>query len=160
MIPLNPVYADGCIINPPSLDGINGSSSDECSTILSVTSGPPGANVTLTALNFFLIPAGGHSAVHRNLPMKGPEYFIYFQPASGKVSNDVFVASGNLTCNILMHCTEDSPAAIFMETGSFLSTFVVPQISPGVYNIVVTVAYTPSMGTHYDESAATMFTVT
>jgi hypothetical protein len=87
----------------------------------------------------------------------GPEYFIYFQQASSsKLPAITPVASGDLSCNALQ-CTGNNSA---VNLKSFSVTFPVPRVSPGTYNVIVSIEYMSPIGAYYSESATATFTVT
>lgn len=151
-----PDYASGCFFS----SSIQNPEPSSCNASLSITSGSPGTEVTVTASNFLDIQYVDDGVVYLTPAYQNvPEYSVYFQQVSATLPTDLQVTSGSLSCSTV-YCTAASPTVTFMSTGSLSAIFTVPQISPGTYNVVVTVAYTTPTGFDYAESAIATFTVT
>jgi hypothetical protein len=156
LIPSGAVYANGRLTGSSP---INAWQPRAASAILSVSSGSAGTMVTVTTPIPSEISAHGVAAYENRGNQYGPEYFIYFQQASGsKLPTITPVASGDLSCNTLL-CTGNN-SAVNLKSGSFSVTFPVPRLSPGTYNVIVNIEYLSPVGAYYSESATAIFTVT
>ncbi len=155
--PVNPI-ATGCFVD----SSVSNPSQGACGIYLSATSGSPGTMVTVDAMNFRDLPLDAVNAYPTMPDQSIPQYSIHLQQASSMIPTDVVVSSGNLECGVYCNMSTDT----FFASGSFSTTFVVPKVAPGTYNVVVTITYAPNVDAYssgyldYSESAIATFTVT